>query len=471
MVRGMIKALENGHPYLINKSRKIGATWLGLYLIYHAWRFEHAFSAKVGSRKESLVDDGTIDSLFGKIRYVHERQPAHLREKGITDNFLKQVNHRNRSEILGEATNEGFGRGGRRTVILLDEFAHVPPRIGVATWLSIQSAWKTVWLTSTPNGKGNKFYELWASLPQHCLFQTNWRADPYRSDDFPSEKIIPRGELTPEEFEQEYNCSFTAVRTGRIWACQRDCIEFDEYDDDWVAIKDTKHKRWHIAGWDFGSGPSSLVCIMGTIETQTRDSMPRIWIDHELVWKSTQWSTAANDVLQRLMDYSPNFKVHFGDPAGINRESDQHSWETNLKSAGIPLVCLDSWHNSREGIDWQIKHVQYLFDSAKIRIHSRCRALWDAIEQWRYDIPDGVPMELVSKQWVAPRKDETSHPANALMYLVGGFYKSFRFLGKKKKEGNMDLPSSPAGQIRSALSNSYGRMDSFDLQEEMPWRR
>jgi len=457
MVNGLLNALERSAPFLVNKSRRIGATWLAIHLIYHHWRFETMFSAKMGSRKEALVDDRTIDSLFGKFRYIHNRQPRHLRETRVDDVFLRFANQRNGSEVIGEATNEGFGRGGRRTVILLDEFAHVPPRIGVATWLSIESAWKSVWMTSTPNGKANKFYELWANSAQENLIQLNWTADPYRPDNFRERMIRPHGDLTEEEFEQEYNCSFSAIRTGRIWAIQRDCIEYDEEEEEWSRIAAIARRGWwHIGGWDFGSGPSSLVCLFAILEKIPGSSIPRIWVDDELVWRSTEWAVAANDTKMKMAEYSPSFRQHFGDPAGINRESDQQSWESNLQSAGIPLHCLDQWHNTRDGIDWQIKQVQYLFDSARLKVHTRCRALWEAIESWRYDIPDGVPLELVSKEWISPRKDELSHPANALMYLVGGIMRHFR--GYREKSIGSDVPSlvGTVGEVRGMFSNAYG---------------
>lgn len=446
------KSLKLGHPVLCNKGRELGISWLMLYRIFHAWRFSKLFSAKLGSRKESLVDDSTMDSLFGKLRFILDKQPPHLKEKNIKDIYLQIINNRNNSEIIGEATNTGFGRGGRKTVVMLDEYAHNLPAIADSIWKSIDSVTKCAWLPSSPNGKGNKFYFLYSSFPQEYTFEIKWEANPYRDKAWKDNKLLT---LTEDEFEQEHGASFSAIRVGKIFKSQRDASSYGETDSEWLIIKDEARRLWpHVGGWDFGSGPSLTCCLFSILQYFPNDPIPCIWLDDELAWKSAGYDTVATDANLRLSQYGSSFRIHFGDPAGKNRESDQSSWIDNLANCGIPITqCEQSVFNTQVGIDTNVKLVQNFLDSRKLRIHERCRLTWEAIEQWRYNIPEGIPIDNIDKAWIAPKKDGYSHPANALLYLVGGVV---RYLLKPQNEDLSELKKSSLSLGGNTLSKTLG---------------
>ena len=127
---------EEGKTALVNKARELGVSWTCMLLCQHAFMFENRFSAKVGSRKEEFVDSASEDSLYGKLRSNYRKQPKHL-QGASKEKYLHLRNKATDSEIIGEATNPGFGRGGRKTILVLDEFAHVHPQLQVAIWLAI----------------------------------------------------------------------------------------------------------------------------------------------------------------------------------------------------------------------------------------------------------------------------------------------------------------------------------------------
>jgi hypothetical protein len=446
--------IVDSFPVVLNKAREFGATWICMHMSYWIWRFWKLSSVKMLSRKEALVDDRTVDSLFGKIRYLHGRQPHHLREREVDDVFLRWGNPRNKSEIIGEATNEGAGRGGRKTLIIFDEYAHVPPRVAAAAYMSCESVAKAIWLPSTPNGKANKFFELRESLPTECYFEMDWREHPYRDEAWKKGKLLT---LTQGEFEQEYECSFSATKVGKVWTVNRSAIEYDEEDSEWVRKREQARRAWwHVGGWDFGSGPSATVCLFAVIEKHEDDPIPTIWVDDELVWLRTDAHIVAQDALQKMRNYSPSFNAHWGDPAGKQKDSEQMSWDERLRANRVPLQMLPDAFNTRDGIDWMIKQAQWLLDSSKMRVHTRCRATWEAIEEWRYDIPEGVPIELISKEYIGPRKDSKSHPANALMYLVGAVCAYFMTKDSNKEllETAKSLPHSASGNLGRLLGAS-----------------
>jgi hypothetical protein len=452
LVKKLQEAKANKHPIIVNKGRELGVSWCCLFDIAHDWRFGKSYSAKLGSRKEILVDDGTLDSLFGKIRSIFTKQPWHLKPNAFKDNSLLLKNNANQCEIVGEATNPGFGRGGRKTVILFDEFAHVLPNIQAQCWMSVDTVADSIFIVSTPNGKANKFAMLLEELPEEYKFEIFWQANPYRG---PEWKEIKLQKMSDDEFEQEHEGSLSAVRFGKIWTTPKDQVSYNEFSNEWIEHKDAARKSWyHIGGWDFGSGPSLTCCLYAVINWKEDEQFPDIWIDDEDAWKSTEWQRIANDARIKIGKYSGSFVSHFGDPASKNRESDSSSWLLNLQSAGIPLSSLPSNFNTREGIDTAIKIVQWYINSNKLRIHERCEGLWSAMDSWQYDIPQGIPLELVNKEWIQPKKDLYSHYGNALMYLVLAVY---TYMKRGKKDPMSSIVKSLHKLPKSTLAEMLDR--------------
>jgi hypothetical protein len=132
----VVKSLTEGHDLLIDKSRDEGATEL-LCKLYALWATivpESAFL--VGSRKEEYVDSssqivgnrvvGSTKTLFHKIMYTWATCPVWMRPK-LNKSHMHVDILDNGSLIDGEATNENFGAGDRRTGVFLDEFGANDP--------------------------------------------------------------------------------------------------------------------------------------------------------------------------------------------------------------------------------------------------------------------------------------------------------------------------------------------------------
>jgi len=146
---------DRGHDVIIEKSRDMGASWMCLTLFYWKWTFHPLQSFLMVSRKESLVD-GSADSLFGHIDFLMKGVPKWMRPNCIR-NKLKLINTDNGSKIEGESTNDNIGRGGRRTSMLIDEFAAFEG----GGWETLSATADTTncrLFNSTPCGTGNAFY-------------------------------------------------------------------------------------------------------------------------------------------------------------------------------------------------------------------------------------------------------------------------------------------------------------------------
>ena len=146
------------------KSRDMGVTWTFLgWSLYH-WLYTPGFHCLLGSRKEELVDDGTLNSLFGRLISMLRMLPVgmlpaglDLRQGGRDVKHMILNNPGNGNLIKGESTNPEFGRAGRYSVSLIDEFA---------TWDFAKEAWTSLGdscdfrlAVYTPKGVNHYSYE------------------------------------------------------------------------------------------------------------------------------------------------------------------------------------------------------------------------------------------------------------------------------------------------------------------------
>ncbi len=145
-----------------DKSRDMGASWLHLILIDWMFLFQEMSSILCVSRVEDLVDKkDDPDSLFWKIDFIHKNLPPFLRPPAGSEyrKMLHFYNPNTGSTINGCSTNDDVGRGGRRTVILLDEFAAVPN--GYSILNATQATTNCRMFNSTPKGVGNAFHAMY----------------------------------------------------------------------------------------------------------------------------------------------------------------------------------------------------------------------------------------------------------------------------------------------------------------------
>lgn len=168
---------------LIEKSRDMGASWISLGFLFHRWMFMDLQSILIGSRKQEYVDKrGDKKALFAKFDFMLEYLPKWMIPTH-TRTQLHLLNEMNGSTIDGESTNSDFGRGDRRTVVFLDEFA------SVETGYQVESATRDVtrcrWYNSTPKGVGNAFYEKREKLSKlrpDSIIRMHWSEHPEKAE-------------------------------------------------------------------------------------------------------------------------------------------------------------------------------------------------------------------------------------------------------------------------------------------------
>jgi len=169
----VIESVTNGRDVVIKKSRDMGASWLMCAIATWGWMF-HGWQTLLVSRVEDLVDrTGDPDSLFWKIDYLVTAQPSWLLpcpsgdlEKGKKWRQHLMLRHPTTgATIAGQASTEHIGRGGRRTMVVFDEFAALDN--AAAAWRSAADCTSCRVANSTPIGAGTEYARLVSQARLH----------------------------------------------------------------------------------------------------------------------------------------------------------------------------------------------------------------------------------------------------------------------------------------------------------------
>lgn len=153
LVDELLLAINDGYDAFLEKSRDMGASWTVLAVIFWCWLYMPGFQGLVGSRKEDYVDNGQLDSLFGKLDYfIRTIKDSLLLPKGFDNRkhrtYMKLVNPLNGNSIQGESANKNFSRAGRYTIVFFDEFAFWPDAKN--SWQAAGDATKCRFAVTTP---------------------------------------------------------------------------------------------------------------------------------------------------------------------------------------------------------------------------------------------------------------------------------------------------------------------------------
>ena len=174
--------IRNGKPLVLDKSRDEGATWIMMGTFFCFMLFENDCNFLVGSRKEEFVDrKGDHKCLFEKLKYLHDKLPVWFRpEIEKTHMHLKVLS--TNSVCDGEATNENFGAGDRRTAIGLDEFGRVDSSIAENIKDTISDVTDCAIYNSTHfYGRNHPYAKvLFSGVAEICVL--GWENNPVKSE-------------------------------------------------------------------------------------------------------------------------------------------------------------------------------------------------------------------------------------------------------------------------------------------------
>lgn len=209
-------AIEEGHDLVIEKSRDMGVSWMICGTYEWKWHFYNDLSFMMVSRKEDLVDKtGNMDALFQKVDFIHEHLP-----RWMLPNMVRQRLHLENLDtgscIDGESTNSDAARGGRKTSLLLDEFAFVENDYSIIA--GTRDVTKCRIVNSSSGGYGNAFYDI-VTNPKWPKLRFHWTLHPKKNQHLRYVNGKPTNEwyeaelarcLDPREAARELDIDYTA---------------------------------------------------------------------------------------------------------------------------------------------------------------------------------------------------------------------------------------------------------------------
>jgi len=196
----------------VKKSRDMGATWDCLTAFEWRWQFHPMQSFLVVSRTEPMVDKADDpDCLFWKLEFLIDKQPSFLRPHKLKTQ-LRLKNEDNGSTINGASTTGNVGRGGRRTAVMIDEYAAFPIDDGYRALNATQAVTDTRLWNSTPQGTGNAYHDV-AHDKNIKQIVMHWSLHPVkRLGLYTSEK----GKLVLLDKEYEYPSDYEFILDGKV---------------------------------------------------------------------------------------------------------------------------------------------------------------------------------------------------------------------------------------------------------------
>lgn len=260
MILFVLDRIMAGEPFIIEKSRDAGASYVMVGIALWCWLFIPGFKATFGSRDADLVDKlNDSDSLFEKLRIMLVRLPTWMLPAGFDPRRHSVANLLTNPETGGSITGEAgdqMGRGGRCTLYVLDEAAFVPRAAKVEAALS--GTTDCVGWVSTVNpqeGMGNFFARKRHAMPERLVFRLHWRDDPRKTEEWAQ---IKKASLTDEatweaEFEINYTANTSGVCIPALWVRSAQLIG--------KMLPHVARGRIGISGGDVGGGKAKSVVV------------------------------------------------------------------------------------------------------------------------------------------------------------------------------------------------------------------
>lgn len=405
------KTPEDG---LTEKSRDMGVSWMILGFLLHKWLFEKGFNALIGSYIEDLVDNKTMDSHFGRLRFLINNLPEFLYPEKNNDSknvYMRLENKINGNSIVGYAPTDNFSRQGRYSVIWADEFAFW--QRGRTAWTAMGDASKCRLVSSTPNGKGNKFADL--ALKSKISKQTlHWRLHPLKTEQWYQDECSRR---TPEEIAQELDINYNKSVIGRVYPefCERNYDEVQAYNPT---------QPLYVA-WDFGLDAVAMIWLqvdqkdytVRIIDSYTNSNktidfyVPFITGEIKTIQgiPGYEYSDEEYIKIQKHRNWQP--AIHYGDPTGSNRDRARGtSWIADLRKYGITV----NTNPSEFDLKTRIHKTKLLI--RRLVVDKSLTDFIDAMENCRY--PDRGEDSQSTAPIDKPIHDWTSHYRTALEYYA-----------------------------------------------------
>ena len=164
--------------------------------------------------------EATAQEIFDRVRMAYEELPNWLKPAVDGEYGKTSMKLSNGSVISIAATSSSAARGKTISCLIIDEMAFIDKTLMEEFWKSVYpsvSARKdsSILISSTPNGDDNKFHSIFSKAKNG---DNNWGFDEVPWDEVPGRdkewkrSTIEEGDLSEDEFKQEFECWFKPTR-------------------------------------------------------------------------------------------------------------------------------------------------------------------------------------------------------------------------------------------------------------------
>lgn len=415
-IRALVEHIDKGRDIFIEKSREMGVSWLVFcYVAMWYWLFREGANGLLGSYKEKLVDDRTIDSLFGKLDYALSNLPDWMMPNGFVmkkhRTKLKLANPENGNVITGDTMNPNFGRGSRKTFIMFDELAF---------WDYAKDAWESAGdatncriANSTPNG-----YDYYAMLRETGIdiLTLHWREHPLKDAQWYAYECKRR---TEEEIAQELDISYSKSKVGRVYQEWNDANVSQglyEYDENLPLF----------IGWDFGKTDDTAIIwaqpsrdgfrIIDVYRNTGKNIDFYIPLVTGMIYGDNTYEYKPEETNMIAEHNKWKRATHFGDPAGRfrNQVSDETVMSV-LRKYSIYVNFKENWKEFKIR-----KHEAKMLIMGRILLNDNPRTRYFNLCMIQASYPIVKVNGVGEVRSESPKHDSTSHFRSAFEYLAIG---------------------------------------------------
>jgi hypothetical protein len=403
------------HPdFHLLKSRQTGATWTISAILSYCFLFIPNFSAMLTSQQDNKLDSANYtdtDSFMGKVNYIVDNLPKHLRPN---DSLILRSKNNYFFTIQNTSIKADCGvspaRGQAISMHAGDEFAE--QEFTDMKLASLNEAIKGPnVLFSTPNGRQGEFYNIWLNghdAPDKTSFnfwQVHWKEKMSSSkwEAFYSAALKKYGGLTGtlrRNLELSWDSLDTNNKVFSSFVESRDV----------VTVEPGKALGITCSGWDFGFG-APTVNLLVTMENTSFILLDCIYASG---MSPTEFAIKAKQMYAKW-NLSSDFIRHIGDISGKSKPREgtgQSSFEL-FHAEGISI------NGGTQRILEGIQVINGEFYKANLKINSHCQVVIDALNMAKF--PTTQAGEVAKEEYSAPHpyRDILDALRYVIMYMTG----------------------------------------------------
>jgi len=236
--RRVLKSLADNRFVALLSCRQSGKSTLLTIFVLWMVCFNEDYRAAIVANKEA-----TAINIFKRIRMAYEQLPNYIKP-GVKDYAKTGMTLGNDSSIIVSTTTATSIRGDSLNCLAIDEAAFIEPHLLEEFWASVIpsiSSGKTskILMVSTPNGVGNKFYEIFAEAEKGKLEgwlaeRIDWWNVPGRDEEWKRTMIAALGG-SEEKFLQEFGNTFLDDASAAVGALVIERFKLNKKSPIWTS--------------------------------------------------------------------------------------------------------------------------------------------------------------------------------------------------------------------------------------------